>query len=169
VQQPDDGMKNYRGVLDAIRNRRTQGTRMGHVMRHLFLLSLFVYSALWAQEQAYTPKVGSPERKAILGALRSAVRSELKKPVVFRVDHLKVQGGWAFMRGMPRQPSGKPMNYQGTPYYEAITQGMFDDWICALLQKQGGEWRLVTYAIGATDVPYVGWAQQYHVPQAIFD
>ena len=50
------------------------------------------------------------------------------------------------------------MNYQGTPYQEAMTQGMFDDWICALLQKQLGQWRVVTYAIGATDVPYTDWS-----------
>ena len=142
---------------------------MGNVMRHLLLVSLVICSSLWAQEQAYTPKVGSTERRAVLGALRLVVRPELKRPVVFKVDHLKVQDGWAFMRGVPRHPSGKPMNYQGTPYQETITQGMFDDWICALLQKQGARWRVVTYAIGATDVPYTGWAQQYHVPQAIFD
>jgi hypothetical protein len=72
------------------------------------------------------------------------------------------------MRGVPRHPSGLPMNYQGTPYQEAIKQGMFDDWICALLQKQRGLWRVVVYAIGATDVPYTGWEQQYHAPQGIF-
>jgi hypothetical protein len=142
---------------------------MGNVMRYLLLVSVFVYSALWAQEQAYTPKVGSTERKAVLGALRSVVQQELRKPVVFRVDHLKVQDGWAFMRGVPRHPSGMPMNYQGTPYQEAIKQGMFDDWMCALLQKQRGHWRVVVYAIGATDVPYAGWEQQYHTPQGIFN
>jgi hypothetical protein len=60
------------------------------------------------------------------------------------------------------------MHYQGTPYHEAIKQGMYDDWICALLQKQHEQWRVVVYAIGATDVPYVGWEQQSHAPQGIF-
>jgi hypothetical protein len=65
----------------------------------------------WTQEQAYTPKMGSTERKAVLGALCSVVQQALKKSVVFKVDYLKVQEGWAFMRGVPRQPSGRPMNY----------------------------------------------------------
>jgi hypothetical protein len=44
---------------------------MGNVMRHLLLVRMFIYSSLWAQEQAYTPQVGSTERKAVLGALAS--------------------------------------------------------------------------------------------------
>ena len=48
-------------------------------MRHLLLISVFIYSALWAQEQAYTPKVGSTERKVVLGALRSVVQQELEE------------------------------------------------------------------------------------------
>ena len=140
---------------------------MRTTLRHLLIVSVFIYSLLGAQGLAYTPTVGSPERKAVLGALRAVVRPKLKKPVVFRVDHLKIQAGWAFMRGVPRHPSGKPMNYQGTPYQEAIEQGMFDDWICALLRKQHGQWQVVAYAIGATDVPYADWAQQYRAPPGI--
>ena len=112
--------------------------------------------------------VGSQTRKAVLGALRAVVHPQLEKSVVFRVDHLKIQAGWAFMRGVPRHPSGKPMNYQGTAYQEAIERGIFDDWICALLRKQHDRWRVVAYTIGATDVPYVGWAQQYRAPPGIF-
>ena len=43
---------------------------MGNVMRHLLLVSVFVYGSLWAQEQAYTPKVGSTDRKAVLQGKR---------------------------------------------------------------------------------------------------
>ena len=138
-------------------------------MRHLLLAGVCLYSALWARAQAFTPTAGSEERKAVLGALRSAVRQELERPVVFRVDQLKLRHGWAFMRGVPRHPSGRPMNYRGTPYHEAIKQGVFDDWICALLRKERRRWRLVTYAIGATDVPYTGWAERYHAPPGIFN
>jgi hypothetical protein len=142
---------------------------MRTLLRYLLVMTVFVYTSFASQGLAYTPAVGSKERKAVLSALRAAVQRELKKPVVFGVDHLKVQGGWAFMRGMPRHPSGKPMNYQGTPYQEAIEQGIFDDWICALLRKQHGRWRVVAYVIGATDVPYAGWAQQYRAPPGIFE
>jgi len=120
------------------------------------------------QSATYTPKPNSIERKQILDALRSPVEAELKKDVVFKVDHLKVSGDWAFMRGVPMQPGGKSMNYKGTPYEEAIKEGVFDDGICALLQMEKGKWRVVTYVIGATDVPYVGWDKEFHAPSQIF-
>lgn len=138
------------------------------VLALLFLFSVALDRPLCAGALSFTLKPGDPERRVVLGALRSAVRRELKMPVVFRVDHLKVQDDWAFFRGVPRRPDGKPLSYQGTPYEEAIRQGMFDDWICALLRKEQGRWGVVIYVIGATDVPYEGWDQKYHAPPAIF-
>ena len=113
----------------------------------------------------------SAERARILNALRVPVAKELKRPVVFRVDYLKVRGDWAFLRGVPRQPGGKPMEYRGTPYEQARKEGVFDDWICALLRRQrpgSGPWRVVRYAIGATDVAYEGWDREFGAPSAIF-
>jgi hypothetical protein len=122
-----------------------------------------------AQNLSYTPKPNSAERKLILDALRSPVESELKKSVLFKVDHLKALGEWAFMRGVPLRPDGKRMDYKATPYEEAIKEGIFDDWICALLRKEKGKWRVVIYVIGATDVVYEGWDKEYKAPKEIFN
>jgi hypothetical protein len=118
--------------------------------------------------QTYTPKSGSVERKALMDALRIPVEKELGKKVVFKIDRLKVQGGWAFMRGIPQQANGKAMDYQGTPYQEAIKEGMFEDGFCGLLKKQDDKWTVVIYQIGGTDVPWVGWSEEYKAPAAIF-
>ena len=131
------------------------------------ITSLLNFSGV-SQDTAYTPKPNSIERKQILNALRFLVETELKKAVVFKVDHLKVLNEWAFMRGVPQQADGKRMEYKGTPYEEAIKEGIFDDWICALLKKEKGKWRVVSYAIGATDVVYEGWDKEYRAPAAIF-
>jgi hypothetical protein len=132
------------------------------------IVALLLCTGSLAQATAYTPAAGSPERKQIMEALRAPVEAGLKRKVVFKVDHLKAQGGWAFMRGVPQQPGGKPMRYEGTEYQEAIEAGVFDDWICALMQKQGGKWRVVRYVIGATDVAYEGWDEEFGAPPAIF-
>ena len=121
------------------------------------------------QGQPYTPAPQTPERKAIADALRAPVEKKLKKSVVFKIDHLKVQGGWAFLRGVPQRPDGKPMDYGDTPYREQKELGMFDDQISALLKKEGGKWVVVTYDIGATDVVYLDWAEKYKAPPAIFE
>lgn len=122
-----------------------------------------------AQTNAYTPEPGSIERKAIMDSLRLPLEKELKQKIVFKVDHLKVKDGWAFMRGVPQQPDGKKVNYKNTPYQEAINDGIFDDWICALLHKEGGKWKVTIYTLGATDVPYIGWDKEFNAPSSIFD
>ena len=134
----------------------------------LLVISYALCGTTWAQEVASSPQSGSAERKAILRALRVPVQKELKRQPLFKVDHLKVQEQWAFLRGVLQQLGGKPMNYKGTPYQEAIRLGVFDDWICALLHKQHGKWQVVTYVIGATDVAYDGWDKQYQAPASIF-
>lgn len=130
------------------------------------LLACGLIAAVAAAPQ--TPKPGSPERKAILEALRVPVQRELKKPVVFKVDHLRVRDGWAFMTGVPQQPGGKKMDYRGTKWSEAIRAGAFDDWVCALLRKRDGKWRVVDRALGATDVVWDGWHEKHRAPRALF-
>lgn len=132
------------------------------------LIALFLCQA-FAQSQSYTPERGTPERQAITDALRLPVQKQLKTKVIFKIDHLKVQHGWAFMKGMPQQPNGNAVDYHGTPYQSAIDAGAFDDGIVALLRKRGGKWQVVQYVIGATDVPYVEWDQKYHAPSEIFE
>ncbi|HXG64777.1 MAG TPA: hypothetical protein VNO70_06695 [Blastocatellia bacterium] len=135
---------------------------------HLLFILLSLAVASPAQGTSYAPKPGSAERKAIMDALRAPVEKELRKKTIFKIDHIKAQDGWAFVRGVPRQPDGSPMDYKGTVYEEAIKEGIFDDWICALLRRKGETWEVVTYAIGATDVPYDGWDKEFKAPSAIF-
>src|SRR5262245_22461962 len=92
--------------------------RVYRIFLAALLLSLVVM--VEAQTKPSTPKPGSAERKAIMDALRVPVEKELKKKVVFKVDHLKVLKDWAFLRGVPQQPNGKPMDYKGTAHQEAI-------------------------------------------------
>lgn len=133
----------------------------------MFALTFFIAQAL-AQSSPYVPKSGSDERKAIMDALRLPVETVLKRKAIFKVDHLKVKDGWAFMRGVPREADGKAFDYKGTVYEEAIKEGIFDDWICALLKKSEGKWQVVVYTIGATDVAYAGWEEEHKAPPDIF-
>ena len=136
--------------------------------RTFALVAVLLNFTGFPQSAAYTPKPNSIERKQILDALRYPVESELGKSVVFKVDHLKLQSDWAFMRGVPQRANGKRMDYTGTPYEEAIKEGAFDDWICALLRRDKDKWRVVKYIIGATDVAYEGWDKEFKAPAEIF-
>ena len=131
------------------------------------LLLTVVVSAAPAQS-AYTPEKGSPERKAILDALRVPVERDLKQKVVFVTDNFKVQGNFAFVSGTPQGANGGRPDYTRTKYADAVDSGAFDNNFFALLRRTAGKWRVTTYAIGCTDVCYVDWWRQYRAPKAIF-
>jgi hypothetical protein len=137
-------------------------------MRFLLTFSLSLVAVLAFAQGAVTPKMGSAERKAIMDAMRVPVEKALKKKVVFKVDHIKMQNGWAFLYGVPQQPNGKKMDYRGTQWEQAIKDGMFDDNFCGLLRKQGGKWKVKTWRIGMTDVAWIGWDKEYKAPKGIF-
>jgi len=75
----------------------------------------------------YTPPKGSPERKAILDAVRQVLQRNFQVKAVFKVGYLKVQKGWALLYVNPKSPDGQSQ-------YEPL-------W--ALLQKQAEAWKVV--------------------------
>lgn len=135
----------------------------------LSALVIIAAAAAASAQETHTPAPGSAERKAIADALRAPVEKELKQKVVFKIDHLKVSGDWAFLRGVPQRTDGGKVDYSATPYQQRIEDGVFDDWICALLRKRAGKWQVVKYVIGATDVVYEGWDEEYKAPSSIFN
>ena len=134
----------------------------------LLLLLCAAASPAAARQGAVTPAAGSAERRGITNALRAPVERELKQKVIFKIDHLKLKGGWAFLRGVPQTPAGGKVDYGATPYRQRIDDGVFDDGVYALLKREGGRWRVVKYVIGPTDVAYEGWDAEYKAPAAIF-
>lgn len=137
-------------------------------MRAITVLCVCLITAFATSQAPTSPKQGSAVRKAILDSLRPPVEKDLKQKVKFQVDHLKVQGNWAFMTGKSLTAAGKKIDYRKTKYREALEAGAFDDWICALFKKEGSKWKVARFAIGATDVVWDGWYQEFKAPKAIF-
>lgn len=54
-----------------------------------------------------TPPAGSPERKAILDALRPSFEARLKPPVEFKVEQMRVAAGFAWVSVHPQRPGGR--------------------------------------------------------------
>lgn len=128
---------------------------------------LILAAAIFASAQSvYSPEKGSAERKAILDALRIPVERDLKQKIVFVTDDLKVQGNWAFASGTPTKPDGGRPNLKNTAWAEM--GDLFDDNFFGLLRKSNGKWRVVTHALGCTDVCYLDWWKRHRAPKAIF-
>ena len=137
--------------------------------KSIFTLSIvlvFAFSAL--AQSVHTPEKGSAERTAIFNVLRVPVEKELKQKVQFSVEHLNVQGVWAFFDGAIKNAAGGEPNFKGTEYQKRIDVDAFDNNIFALLKQTGGKWKIVTYQIGCTDVCYLPWAKDYKAPRSIF-
>lgn len=60
-------------------------------------------------DQLHTPAKGSPERKAILDAVREEYKEGEDHPAEFQVNYLKVHNGWAWIDVTPLNESGKPV------------------------------------------------------------
>ena len=136
--------------------------------RILPVLLILITAAALAAQEAHTPEKGSPERKAILDALRVPIERDLKQKVVFVAENFKVQGSWAFVSGTPQNASGERPDYSRTKYADAVDSGAFDNNFFALLKKTAGKWKVSTYAIGCTDVCYADWWSRFRAPKAIF-
>jgi len=78
-------------------------------------------------DSAHTPARGSAERKAIMDALRAHRQRSDARPVIFVVNHLRVQRGWAWTTVAPQSPDGSSR-------YEEES---------ALLRLRAGRWQVV--------------------------
>ena len=113
------------------------------------LLAVLVSAAI--ATQAYTPQPGSPERSAILEALRPSIEAQLGPNVEFVIKDLQVYRGWAFVMADPQRKGGGKID--GRRYLpDSYDIGGLET--TAVLRYQKGRWRLVQSAIGATDVWY---------------
>lgn len=82
------------------------------------------------ESAAVTPAPGTPERKAIMNALRATgMQGEGEWRTVFVVEYLKVADGWAWTHTLPQTANG--MNK-----FEPVS---------ALLEKKGGRWSVVAF------------------------
>lgn len=77
-----------------------------------------------AKNGAHTPVKGSSERKAIMDALRVAIRKMSGLEVIFVVRHLKVNKDWAWVEADPESADG-------TQHYETMV---------GLVHKKNGRW-----------------------------
>jgi hypothetical protein len=120
-------------------------------------------------QSARTPAAGSEERRAIMDAIRGPAQKDLKQTVIFKVDHLRVAGEWAYARVSPTRPDGSELDYSKTKYQKLIDLGAFDPQGEALLFKEeDGEWTVVEWAFGSTDVPSAEWASKHPgIPKSV--
>lgn len=123
-------------------------------MRAVLLAAALLASApALAQGPTGAASPGSPQRRAILDALRPPVERQLRGPVEFVVDRIRVYQGYALVFAQPQRPGGGRID--GARYFPDF-ENMDGLTVTAVLRFSGGRWRLIDHAIGATDAWYCG-------------
>jgi len=82
------------------------------------------------------PKAGTPERKAIMDAMRSPVAKQAGTPVLF-TGHVRVSGAWARFQGIVKTADGKK------PPSTNFADLMELDFFCLLKKNEDGTWKVM--------------------------
>jgi hypothetical protein len=120
------------------------------VMKSLLITLLFAFASSALAQSVYTPKPGSSERQAICDAMREFMKEHvaekpLPKPIVFKIDTIRVQGDYCFFEGMPVFKDGS----------DAIPEYLPDIGYTHCLKREKGKWK-VFLDLSRTDVPSDG-------------
>jgi hypothetical protein len=100
------------------------------------------------------PAPNSPQRRALMDALRPRIERVLEAPVEFVVTRAAVRDGWALVIAEPQRPGGGRID--GRRYFPHDWVNMDGLTVSAILRFHAGRWALADHTIGATDVWYCG-------------
>jgi hypothetical protein len=129
------------------------------------VLLIFMPMPAFAGE-VHEPAKGSPERTAILDAIRPAIEAQMRGPVEFQIETMRTDGDWAFVMANPQSPGGKPIDQEKTAF--AGQQDQMDGLtVLALARHVGGRWVHIDDIIGPMDVAQMSWINAYQVPKAV--
>jgi hypothetical protein len=132
----------------------------------LTLIVLALGASAFAQKPVTEVKPGSPLRKTLLESIRPHFEKAFGQKIKFQVSVLRTDGEWAFLSSTALGKNGKPVDLKTTPFKKEM-DAMDGPTVYALLRKKAGRWKLVTEAIGPTDVAWSGWDSEFGVPRAV--
>lgn len=136
----------------------------------LFFASLFFAGFAQKTKQDLTKDFASADRKEIIEVLKQKLKPDLKQKPKMVVEKMVLKNGFAFFMGRVKDSTGKDIDFRKTVYKEYVKEGIFDgDGTVALLKKIKSRWKVLTYVIGPTDVPWVCWWKEFNAPKEIID
>jgi len=102
--------------------------------------------------------------------IESELSTLFKRPIKIYIDNHKAYRNWRFLVGYPVNPDGSRIEIEGTPFQVDYQEGYFDDLFLALTRMQPGSETdgLIRFSYGATDAPFIGWAEEYDLPMCLF-
>lgn len=114
-------------------------------------------------------EAANPERDALTEALAPRVQAEIGQPVSFTVTTMRVENDWGWLIAQPWTPDGAQIDWSQTRYAERAAEGVLDGGgtTYALLRRENGQWRVVDFAVGPTDVAWADWSERHGAPASL--
>jgi hypothetical protein len=135
-------------------------------MSRLAALLLILAPASGFAGQVHEPAKGSPERAAILDAIRPAIEAQMRGPVEFQIETMRTDGDWAFVMANPQRPGGQPVDPEKTAFAGQEDQ-MDGLTVLGLARFAKGRWMHIDDIIGPMDAAQMSWINVYQVPKAV--
>ncbi len=138
--------------------------------RLIAALLFLILPAVANAQDAEQPESGSALETEILEAARPTFEAETSGAIEYEVRRVNVLDDWAFAEVTLRRPGGRDIDWQRTKYAEDFSQGIFDPAASFFLAKrENGNWILVQYATGPTDIAWDSWKDDYRLPKELFE
>ena len=135
-------------------------------MREFWVFLLFVSLGCIGSAAPVVPKKDSKEFREIMAAVSDPVEDAVHQPVTFKINHIKMENGWAFVDALPLTKAGKRINYAGTMFEDWIEEA--DEVLWVLLRYKRNRWYIVQKEFFTTEATWVDWPQYFRAPAGIF-
>ncbi|SEO75167.1 hypothetical protein SAMN04490248_11154 [Salinihabitans flavidus] len=116
----------------------------------------------------FTPERGTATRGELMDAARVPIQGEIGVPILFVVDVLNTDGHWAYLQARPVNRDGTPVNWDRTRFAREMAGGFMSDVVMVLFRKEFGNWGVIDYVLGPTDVAWYEWVERYGFPEWFF-
>lgn len=102
-------------------------------------------------------------KEVVLALVLAAAQKQVSQVAMLELHKYRADGQWAYVTAIPQGEKNGRIDYTKTSFAADYADGFFDNWLCALAQKEAGGWRLVAFEFGATDAPFVDWPEKFGV------
>lgn len=102
-------------------------------------------------------------------ALTPVLAENIGRPVSLSVQTSTMEGNWGWIVAQPWTADATQIDWSQTRYAERAREGVLDGngTTYALLRRENGQWRVLEFAVGPTDVAWVDWAERHGAPASI--
>lgn len=136
----------------------------------LFAAMASLLAACSLPHTAASKSPNSEQSVSVERQLQYKLSDLLDRPIALKINLKRSYQEWNFWAGHPLNPGGSRVDIGTTPYSGDYDEGVFDDVFTALskVDQSNGAEVLLHFDYGATDAPFISWAEQRDLPLCLF-